>query len=173
MLQVSMFGGYEGRLRPDKKLYFTMFGGSDLVRPTLARRVEHARQGRSGGQNRPHRCVVVTLFGATEIKSPTLAEEYLDLKAMLDSGLISLGGWDRDITDVQAFEETTISGITLFGGFEEDSVPEEDTEVDALATHRHLGNIPEAAGKVLELGIGQTGGQRYAVLRKALAVGHG
>lgn len=173
MLQVSMFGGYEGRLRAEKKLYFTMFGGSDLVRPTLATRIEHARRRRSNGQERAHRCVVVTLFGATEIKSPTLAEEYLDLKAMLDSGLISLGGWDRDISDVQALEETTISGVTLFGGFDEDSVPEEDTEVDALATHRHLGNIPEAAGKVLELGIGQTGGQRYAVLRKALAVGPG
>jgi hypothetical protein len=173
MLQVSVFGSYEGRLRAEKKLYFTMFGGSDLMRPSLARRIERARRLRGGSQDRPHRCVVVTLFGATEIKSPTLAEEYLDLKAMMDAGLISLGGWDRDVSDVQAFEETTISGITLFGGFDEDSLPEEDTEVDALATHRHLGNISEAAGKILELGIGQTGGQRYAVLREALGVGRG
>ena len=168
MLQVSMFGGYGGRLRADKKLYFTMFGGADLVRSTLARRIEQARR-----RDVPHRCVIVTLFGGTDVTSPTLAEEYIDLRSMMNSGLISLGGWDRDIADVQASEETNISAITLFGGFDEDAVPGEDKEVDTLATHRHLGNISEAAGKVLELGFGQTGGQRYAVLRKALAVDKG
>ena len=38
-----------------------------------------------------------------------------------------------------------------------------------LALHRHLGTIPESAGRVLEFGIGQRDAERWATVRRAVA----
>ena len=44
MVQFCLFGGYEGPLSAEKKVCFTVFGGSTLNRPTLARQMIAARQ---------------------------------------------------------------------------------------------------------------------------------
>ena len=169
MWQVCMFGGYEGQLVADRKVYLTIFGGCDLVRTTLARRIIHARQHRDRADLQARWCVVVTVFGGTDIAWPTLAEEFIDFKSMIDARMLSLANWDRDLAELHRVEEAAITTFTLFGGLDDDALPNENKEIDALALQRHLGNIPESAGKILELGIGRSGAQRYAAIRKAVA----
>jgi hypothetical protein len=170
MFQVCAFGGYEGRLLPTKRVLITLFAGAELHRPTLARRLLACRR-RQVEAVPPHRLVVLTLFGGTELKWPTLAEEFLDLREAISSGAISLAEWDPLMGDLSRMEDEAIFSLTLFGAFEETALPSEDAEVDALAVQRHLGNIPESAGKVLEYAIGQPEPSRRAVLRQALGVG--
>jgi len=58
MLQVCIFGSYEGRLRANKRFFFTLFGAAELRRSTLARRILTER-----AQDRavPHnRCLLYT-----------------------------------------------------------------------------------------------------------------
>ncbi|HEY3244633.1 MAG TPA: hypothetical protein VGM03_14930 [Phycisphaerae bacterium] len=187
MFQVCIFGGYEGRLLPTKRVLITLFAGAELHRPTLARRLLACRQRQVEG--RAHRVFVLTIFGSTEMRYPTLAEEFLDMREAVRSGALSLTDWDALLGDLRRLEAAGTGGrepqevwggralsddegivsLTLFGSLEETSLPSEDAEVDALAVQRHLGNIPESAGKVLEFGIGQPEAARRAILRQAIA----
>jgi hypothetical protein len=167
MLQFCMFGGFEGPLSTDKKCCFTVFGGCTLRRPTLARQIMIARQVRQGTVA-PPKLIFLTLFGSTEIKLPTLAEEYLDLREAIRGGNLGMDQWDRYLDDLRQFESSALLSLTLFGAFSEAELPSEDEEVEGLALQRHLGNIDENCGRVLELGVGQSGSQRRAVLRQAV-----
>jgi len=166
--QLCIFGGHEGELGPEQRVYFTMFGGCELRRPTLGRqllaRYESDRNGRP--PRRPQ--VIVTLFGGTELTHPTLAEEFLDLNEVLSKGTIPRVDCDRYFAELDQGHIVDVTTITLFGSFEGTSVPKENAEVDALALHRHLGNISDRSGEVLQLGIGLTGAERRAVLRQAV-----
>lgn len=168
MLQFCIFGGYEGRLRPEKKVHVTVFGACELVRPTLARQILSARE--TGLSRRPTpQITFVTIFGGTEIRCPTLAEEFVDLKELYQSGVLSNFDWDRLMSEVAANDNDGFLTFTLFGGFEEAALPSEDVEAEALALHRHLGNISDEAGRVLQLGVGQQMTQRRSVLRQAIS----
>lgn len=169
MLQFCIFGGYEGRLRPEKKVHFTMFGACELVRPTLARQILAARE--AGLTRRPiPQITFITMFGATEIRCPTLAEEFVDLQELYHSGMLSSFDWDRLMTEVSGNDNEGFLTFTLFGGFEEAALPEEDVEAEALALHRHLGNISDEASRVLQLGVGQQMTQRRSVIRQAITM---
>lgn len=170
MLQWCMFGGYEGILGPEKKVYFTMFGSCELRRPTLARELIAMKRSPSGGPS-GGRKLIITIFGGTEIKCPTLAEEFLDLREAVGTGALDVKRWDAYMADLERWQHSTVASFTLFGGFEESAVPEEDEEVESLALHRHLGNIDDDSGRVLELGVGQAGSQRRAVIHQALMAG--
>jgi hypothetical protein len=186
MVKITIFGGYEGRLNFDNEFYFTLFGGCELVRPTLARQLVAQRQierdtsspqkgldwrreagGAPGRYPNRRRPFFFTMFGSTEIKASTLAEEFIDLREAISSGALTVEDWDRSLADL-ARPEGSIGSFTLFGGFEDDVTPKEDEEVDALAIQRHLGNVSEHAGQALQLGIGQREGERRAILRHAL-----
>ncbi len=186
MVKITIFGGYEGRLNFGNEFYFTLFGGCELVRPTLARQLVAQRQierdtparkntpgwrGDPGGDRSLYpnrqRPFFFTMFGNTEIKAPTLAEEFIDLREAISSGTLTVEDWDRSLADL-ARPEGSIGSFTLFGGFEDDKSPPEDAEVDALAIQRHLGNVSEQTGQALQLGIGQREGERRAILRHAL-----
>jgi hypothetical protein len=168
MIQVTIFGGHDGQLRYDKYVYITLFGGCEMVRPTIARQLVMARQ--PGGPDQPKRRkpFFLTIFGGSEIKSPTLAEEFIDLRELIATGMLQVGDWERALTDL-ARADTGVASFTLFGGFDERALPSEDEEVEGLALQRHLGNIPEPAGQILQFGIGQHGSERTATLRRALA----
>jgi len=198
MIQVTIFSGHEGRLRSDRFFYFTLFGGCDLVRPTIARQLmalrgreerdradgrgQHAGMGPSPGfrvanmelvgrhGERGHRRggpFFLTIFGGVDIKSPTLAEEFLDLREMISGGALTLEDWDRAMASLGS-ADIPIASFTLFGGFDECELPSESEEIDSLAIQRHLGNISESAGRVLQLGIGQRDARRSATVRRAL-----
>ena len=168
MVQITIFSGHDGRLRPGKKFYLTLFAGCDLIRPTVARRILTDRHSGSDGQSSRQGPFFLTIFAGVDIKYPTLAEEFVDFQAMVRSGSLTLGDWDRNIVGLGS-TDVTIASFTLFGGFDEDNLPSENEEIDSLAMQRHLGNIPEEHARILELGVGRPAAERMAVLRRTLA----
>lgn len=167
MFHVTIFGGHDGQLQPDKRFYLTLFAGCDLVRPTIARRLLAQKQGERNAELRPHRAFFLTIFAGVDIMSPTLVEEFLDLREMMAGGLLDTADWDRCMGALGQ-PEGSIASLTLFGGLDEHVVPSENEEIDSLATQQHLGNIPESAGQVLQFGIGQKGAERLATVKRAL-----
>ena len=167
MIQATIFSGHEGRLRFGRVVYLTLFGGCDLARPTIARQVlaqrEREREGRSSAQ----KPFFLTVFGGVDIRVPTLAEEFIDLGELLTTEVLTMEEWERSITNVSRVE-SSFASFTLFGGFDECKLPSENQEIDALALHRHLGNISDAAGQALQYGIGQRDVERYAIVRRAV-----
>ncbi|MEK6799873.1 MAG: hypothetical protein AABZ12_12980 [Planctomycetota bacterium] len=167
MIQVCIMGGHDGLIRPEKKVYLTLFGGCDLKRATVARQILVRRQQRRDGLERPHGQFFLTICGGVEISVPTLAEEFLDLRQMIAAGELSLADWDRAIADL-AYADISITSFTLMGGFSECELPSENAEIESLALQRHLGNISEPASQVLQYGIGQRDAERRATLRRAV-----
>ncbi len=166
MVHFCMFGAHEGVLRPERKTYITVFGACELLRPTLAKRLISRVHRDTEKQGSPPTAFFFSLFGATEIKAPTLAEEFLDLKQALDSRSLNLDDWDRAMAD-QSQLDVSLSSFTLFAGFGECELPGETEEIDALALQRHLGNISDSAGQVLQYAIGQRQAERTATIRRA------
>jgi hypothetical protein len=167
MIQFCIMGGYEGLIRPEKKVYITLMGGSDLKRPTVARQILSLRRHESEGPSKPRRQFFLTVMGATEIHSPTLAEEFIDLREMVQSGALSMSDWDRAMGELSR-TEASYASFTLMGGFSENELPSDEQEIESLAVQRHLGNISEDAGQVLQFGIGQRDAERRATLRRAI-----
>lgn len=166
MIHVTIFGGHEGHLQPEKRFYLTVFGGCELKRPTIARQLFAKRQtGRElHVENKPF---FLTLFGSAGTKAPTLAEEFIDLREMISSGLLAPADWERSMVEL-GHSPGAVASFTIFGGFDECELPSETEEIDSLAVQRHLGNIPENAGQVLQYGIGQQGAERTATVRRAV-----
>lgn len=167
MIHVTMFAGHEGQLSGSKFLYVTMFGGTELVRPTLARQILAARQQHGQDAVRRRRPFVLTVFGGTSITSPTLAAEFLDLRELVQAGILRPGDWDRGLAEISRPEDT-VASLTLFGGFEQNALPSEEQEIESLAIQTHLGNIDDSSRQVLMAGIGQKDAERQAVLRRAV-----
>lgn len=167
MLQLCIFGGYEGPLSPEKKCCFTVFGGCTLRRPTLARQMIATERIGQGKAPTP-KMIFVTIFGATTIKCPTLAEEFIDLREAVNNGALEADRWDFYVAELDRWNSSSLMSLTLFGGFEETELPSDDEEAEGLALQRHLGNIGEDSGHILELGVGQSGANRRAVLQQAV-----
>ncbi len=192
MIKITVFSGHEGHLRWDTAFYLTLFGGVDLVRPTVARqilsskseqppRVDPERDAGLVGraekalfgtpQHKTHRPFFLTIFGGVDIKSPTLAAEFMDLREMVRSESLTLEDWDRSIS-MLAHANFAPSSFTLFGGFDECSLPSETDEVESLALQQHMGNISGKSGQVLQMGIGRHEAERLATVRRAIEVAH-
>lgn len=168
MIQVAIMGGHGGELRPDKRIFITLMGGAELTMPTVARQILSAK-GRKGVETAPTTQFFLTIMGGTEIRLPTLTAEFLDLREIIRSGELSLADWDRAMIDIGR-SRSNVASFTLMGGFEDGCLPAESAEIDALAIQRHLGNISDSAGRVLQLGIGQASTERRATLRRAVAL---
>jgi len=166
MVQVTLFSGHEGRLRYGNHFYLTIFGGCDLVRPTLAHQIlEESAQGQ-GPRHGPSP-FFLTVFGGVDIKCPTLAEEFVDLRDLLTARRQEVPNWENSASIV-AREPGSIGSFTLFAGLNECALPSENEEIDALALQRHMGNLSDGAAQVLQLGVGQRGAERYATVRNAV-----
>jgi len=170
MMQVTIFGGHDGILQLDKWFYLTLFGGCELRRPTLARQLLGRRRSEQTGELIRRKPFFLTLFGGAEIKSPTLAAEFIDLRELIHSGVLPLSDWDRALAELGRIEES-VASFTMFGGFDERSLPTEEEEIDGLAIQCHLGNIDESTRVVLQSGIGQRDPERRAVVRRAVQAG--
>ncbi|MCP4593875.1 MAG: hypothetical protein GY842_24335 [bacterium] len=167
MLQWCMFGGYDGQFGSEAKTCFTMFGACELCRPTMARELLTLR-GDDGASRPPGKKFIITIFGGTDINCPTLTEEFIDLREAVRSGALDLNQWDRHMTELSRLHQDDITSFTLFAGFGEASLPDEDKEIEALALQRHLGSVGDESSRILEAGIGQGGAQRRAVIHQAL-----
>ena len=118
MIQFCIMGGYEGRIRPEPKLYVTFLGGCSLKRATVARQILAQRLQEREGRTHPPRQFFLTIMGGVEIKCPTLAEEFIDLREMIHSGNLSMDDWDRAMADLGR-SDVSIGSFTLMGGFSE------------------------------------------------------
>ncbi|GJM23989.1 MAG: hypothetical protein DHS20C16_04040 [Phycisphaerae bacterium] len=170
MLQLCAFGGYEGPLSREKKCFLTVFGSSDLNRPTVARQLMAARSQKEG-KTPASKLIFLTLFGSTSIKCPTLAEEYLDLQQCVENGSLELGDYKNYITELDQYQSSTMMSLTLFASLAEHTLPTENEEVEGLALQRHFGNISDDSGHILELGVGRSGAHRNSVVYQALQAG--
>ncbi len=170
MLRITAFSGHDGQWSHHSQFYLTLFGGCSLTKPTLARQIVLARElERNDDAKRAEEngSFFLTLFGAVEIKWPTLAEEYIDFSEMLRTGALRMEEWDSRVTVMSAFRPGA-STLTLFAGFDENEIPNEKDEIEALAIQRHLGNISESVGRILQLGIGKKGSERTSIIRRAV-----
>ena len=166
MIQATIFAGHDGELRFDKAFYLTLFGGTDLIRPTMARRILMQREDRRFDAPR-RKPFFLTVFAGVEIKAPTLAAEFIDLTEMLKSGALVMADWDRALSELGRSQDS-IATLTLFAGFDECVVPSEEEEIDSLAIQCHLGNIADSARQVLQAGIGLRDSERRAIVRRAV-----
>ncbi len=170
MLHFCVFGGHSGELAPGRRVFFTLFGACELKRQTLAKQVLEMRARGGGVQRQPRgQHVFITVFGGTELKAPTLAEEFIDLQDALTSGLIKPEEWDWAVTQLASSESHSVGSFTLFGAFEASTLPTEEEELDAMALSNYVGRVSETAVQMLRLGVGQTGSNRSAVVRQAVA----
>ena len=167
MIQFCIMGGYEGLIRPERKLYFTFMGGADLCRPTVARQILAQRQNAAKGLPKAPWQYFITIMGGVDIQSPTLAEEFIDLREMIQSRALTMADWDQAMADLTS-TDVSVGSFTLMGGFSENSLPSEDQEIEGLAVQRHMGNISDRATEVLQYGIGQRNSERRATLRRAV-----
>jgi len=167
MIQFCILGGYDGRIRPEPKIYVTFMGGCDLKRETVARQILTQRLHEREGKPRPPRQFFLTIMGGVDITCPTLAEEFIDLREMIKSGALSMADWDRVMADLGR-SDVSISSFTLMGGFSANELPTEEQEIESLAVQRHLGTISDSAGQVLQFGVGREGAERRATLRQAI-----
>lgn len=188
MIQVTIFSGRQGPFRYDGTWYITVFGGCELIRPTIAREIMIARQLERAEtdalhqppphdaygtmavamrQHRPGRPFFFTLFGATSVKHPTLAEELVDLQQLIRSGELTLNEWDGAMFAIAKLHQSCGS-FTMFGGFDECELPGEDEEINSLAMQCHLGNISEPSREVLQAGIGLRDSDRRSVVHRAV-----
>lgn len=123
MFHLTLFGANQAEMPPAGLTALTMFGGSELIRPTLARRIVHLRNAP------PHRSrlrrwlglernLVLTMFAGTEVRTPTLLEEFAALRALLDTGAVAAEEC-RDLLQRLAVDgrtDDTYTCVTLFGG---------------------------------------------------------
>lgn len=166
MIQATLFAGHEGEMRHDKWFYITVFAGCELVKPTLARRILVQRH-RDDSVSVRRKPFFFTMFGGTSIKSPTLAAEFIDMREMLTSGAISRDEWERALVEIGR-EQDSFASLTLFGAFEECTLPTDEEEIDSLAIQCHLGNVTASAREILQSGIGQRESERRAIVRRAV-----
>src|SRR3990172_5127960 len=132
MIQFCIMGGYEGLIRPEKKIYVTLMGGCDLKRSTVARQILNQRRQDADGSHHPRRQFFLTIMGGVDITCPTLAEEFIDLREMVNSGALSMSDWDRAMADLGR-SEASYASFTLMGGFSENELPSEEQEIESLA----------------------------------------
>ena len=157
MIHFSAFGGTETQITPSLRVCITLFGGTELHRPTMARQIlTHKRRGGgfrgSGARFRRSHCFCLTLFGSTEVQCPTLAEEFVDFKSLLDSGDVTAEEWDEAMSFL-AQEDAGVDFLTftLFGGFGIE-YPDRSDELKRLDKHLELGLIsPEEHGSLTRL----------------------
>lgn len=167
MIHATIFAGHEARLQPGRRFFLTLFGACQLAWPTVARQLLAQRQAERDHRPPDGKPFFLTIFGGAGIKSPTLAEEFIDLRELISGGMLATEDWERSLVQL-GHTGGAAASFTIFGAFDECELPSEDEEVDSLAVQRHLGNIPESAGQVLQYGIGQSGAERTATVRRAI-----
>ncbi|MEK6675278.1 MAG: hypothetical protein AABZ47_06435 [Planctomycetota bacterium] len=175
MIQVCVMGGHEGRLRPEKKVYFTLMGGLELTKPTIAKQILSKRSQQKsgpGGNVQSEFHLFITIMGATEIRVPTMTEEFLDLRELVRGGVLSLEECERYLSEMHR-ADLAVSAFTLMGGFEESVLPSEESEIESLALQRHLGSISERAQQILQTGIGRRDAERWVAVRQAVQASAG
>jgi hypothetical protein len=146
MIHLTLFGGTDAEIAPGTFTAFTMFGGAELKRPTLAQRIMQRRRekGRKLGFRERwfgrDRSLVITIFGGTDILAPTIMEEYAALRNLVQSGVLSKAECRDLIQEIASGDDERgeISRITFCGGcgFESPKPKIEHRALDAAESAR-------------------------------------
>ncbi|MCI0417091.1 hypothetical protein L0222_30340 [bacterium] len=120
MFFFTIWGGAEVRPKDPDNIVVTVWGGTDILLPTLAEKIVRLKKARTDygeiTDSVIRRTNVITLMGGTIYKAPTLAKEIEQMKQLKDSGSISEGEmfqlWQEAIRreDMDVFESLTIMG---------------------------------------------------------------
>jgi len=193
MFHFTIFGGSEVTLQGGGQVVFTMFGGTDIRKPTLAKRLMQEKERLQGAQGaqvnhpggvnrmrhlfgrepaetpaaRPHRgSFVLTIFGAVELKPPSVAEEFMDMRELVSSGMLDAREWDELVGRLyQMGDLDSISSFTIFGGMGEEPLKQEE-EVKKIRSASELGLISENEEKALRSVVGRDPEQVRMLLRQ-------
>ncbi len=163
MFHVTVFGATEGVLPLSDFVSLTVFGGTELVRPTLAQRMLRLKEIRNRPQNFWRRVfqldknIIVTVFGGTEIHAPTVMDEYADLRRVLSSGALSAEEGKKLLAEIaeKGGSHDLFSALTLFGGCTVER-PKPAVEKKALEAGRQAGLIGDREQSVLEQVVGRS-----------------
>lgn len=194
MVHFTIFGGSEVTLGSGGKCIVTLFGGTDVRKPTLAKRLMQEKHLLSSHQAAPGKDLknvdkvlmflggnypagqpgsrrsrsnfILTICGGVEIKPPSIAEEFMDMRELMSSGLISEAEWDQLVGRLyQMGEMDSISSFTLFGAMGEGSLSEEE-EIKKIHSARELGLIDTEEERALRSVVGRDPQQVRMLLRQ-------
>ncbi len=194
MFHFTVCGGSEVTLTGGGQFIVTLFGGTDVRKPTLAKRLmreKHALvtqnpdpnykpnnldkilnhlQGNSPSgsplANKRRSTFILTICGGVEIKPPSIAEEFMDMRELVSSGLIDPNEWDQLVGRLyQMGELDSISSFTLFGGMGEVALNEQE-EIKKIHSASGLGLISEDEEKALRSVVGRDPQQVRMLLRQ-------
>jgi hypothetical protein len=120
MFFFTIWGGAEVRPKDPDNVVVTVWGGTDILLPTLAEKIVRLKKAKADygeiTDSVIRRTNVITLMGGTIYKAPTLAKEIEQMKQLKDSGGISdaemIQLWQEAIRreDLDVFESLTIMG---------------------------------------------------------------
>jgi hypothetical protein len=120
MFFFTIWGGAEVRPKDPDNIVVTVWGGTDILLPTLAEKIVRLKKAKVDygeiTDSVIRRTNVITLMGGTVYKAPTLAKEIEQMKQLKDSGSISeaemIQLWQEAIRreDLDVFESLTIMG---------------------------------------------------------------
>lgn len=184
MFHFTIFGGSEVTLSGTCKIIVTIFGGTDIRKPTLAKRLMQEKLSYQAeaetapkpatigdllmGLSRPRRRghFILTMFGAAEIKPPSLAEEFIDMRELIASGLVGESTWDQLVGRLyQMGDMDGISSCTLFGAMGEEPLADEE-EIKRIQSARELGLITSDEERALRSVVGRDPQQVRMLLRQ-------
>jgi hypothetical protein len=161
VFHLTVFGATEGEVSPAGFTAFTLFGGAELRRPTLATQLVHLKnrpQGTPSAWDRilgTDKNLVVTVFGATVLTAPTLIEEYSALAGLVRAGTLTTADCGALLDDVvaQGHDAGWCRTLTLFGSCVT-RYPSAERERKALDVATRTGAVSATVRGALEAVIG-------------------
>ena len=195
MFHFTIFGGSEVTLTGSRQLILTLFGGTEVRKPTLAKRLMQEKQvqwptkpagqvktddnlhkvrdffqnlesGAAGLPGRRSSTFLLTIFCGVELKPPSIAEEFMDMRELVSSGMIEPREWDQLVGRMyQMGDLDSISSFTLFAGMGEAALSEEE-EIKKIASATSMGLISGDEEQALRSVVGRDPQQVRMLLRQ-------
>jgi hypothetical protein len=183
MFHFTMFGGADVKMDGTPKVIITIFGGTDVHRQTLAKRIMREKHLSAAERaNAPHPnpnpfayrpqrrqrngCFMLTLFGGVDLKPPSIAEEFMDMREVIASGMVSSAEWDELVARIYELgDQEGHASLTMFGAMEESALSEQD-EVKKIKSARDLGIISDDEELALRGVVGRDPQQIRMLLRQ-------
>ncbi|MCG3137673.1 MAG: hypothetical protein HJJLKODD_01522 [Phycisphaerae bacterium] len=196
MAHVTVFSGSEIRLSGRREIVLTIFGGIDIYKPTLAKRIMEELQ---NFRNQPapvtatqpvndidrlinylsgrnpdgsHRTqsqrttYILTIFGGVDLIAPTLVQEYLEIRELVNSGTISPAEWSVLAGRMLAIEENESISSLTLFGGLSHTTPNKKEEEKQISSARNMGLLNTDEEMALRSVSGQNRQQVRSLLRQ-------
>ena len=136
MFHLTLMGGSQIRLKEQDNIVVTVWGGTEILLPTLAEKIIRIKKVKDQygeiNDSVVRRTNVITLMGGTAMKSPTLASEIEEMVKLRDSGMVSEGELLELWGEVMKRDDLDIlETLSIMGATEEDK-PSLKEEIQSL-----------------------------------------